>query len=312
MIEAPKILRNSLRILGFSILALGFLTSIGRTDPLTDALSCLQARDDAARARDGLIFQADSLGRLMIGRQTGPSQKLLRRAEHIEREAMDRSLDLLQTEERCRTLASTALEYCAKRMEDLRQALDRGTLDQPGKQELLRLQEIRARLQATQESESTLHVPILAPDSSDTQEILKSKLQYYHDAQGYLEGLAHTVSRRIEQVREEGRVLAEAGRFLGDINFLDEGERGPTGAASPNPGVPIGGAERPGVDLHRGFGAGDLEFALRMTPTSEADSEQLARLLQGFGLKIQRELGAVTKQIERLQARVVPEGPSFR
>ena len=86
--------------------ALGFLTvlswSVARADSIDDALRCLSEQQALAAARDDLLIRADSLGARIANAGGAVPKAWLRDAERIQRDAMDRELDLLVAKDRCR------------------------------------------------------------------------------------------------------------------------------------------------------------------------------------------------------------------
>jgi hypothetical protein len=199
------------------MISLGFLTPAARGGVLEDALACLDAQARGEQERSLWLGQADSLGReIEAARARGEDapQKLLRQAEKIQRTAMDRELELMAGRGRCRELSSRALEQCEREIGGIEARLAAGGGSTEEASRLLALREARARLQASLSAPATLGVPALPPDSTDTQETLRSKLQYYRDVQGYLGSLDQRVAQRLAQVTQERRTLAEAQRFL--------------------------------------------------------------------------------------------------
>lgn len=324
----PRPLRPFRRafLAGFLISTLGFLTASGlfprggaaqAATPLEDALSCQARLRESETGRDRLLRQADSLGAQIVQvRQSGKKapEALLRQAARIQGEAMDRELDLLAQRERCRTLSEEALSFCSRRIAELQALLEGGRGDAGVSAELLRLQEERARLEGTLSGPAVFGYPLLPHDSSDTQETLKAKLQYYVDVHGYLAALDRRVSSRRGQVVEERRSLLEAQRFLQELALVDEGGRVSSGGSvllrggTGGSGLPDGAAGRQtGASAALPNRAGDLEFVLGLAPATPEESDHLIRLLDGFRQEIQRELDAVARERERIASRILPE-----
>jgi hypothetical protein len=300
---------------GFSWLALGFLTPAVRADLVADALGCLDTQAQHEAQRGAWLAQADSLGRqIEAARSEGRSapKDLLRRAEKIQRTAMDRELELMTERARCRALSSRALSDCVREIGAIEAVLASGRGNGAQASRLLGLREARSRLEAALAVPATLGYPALAPDSTDTQETLRAKLQYYHDVRGYLQGLEERVAARLAQVEQERRTLVEAQRFLQDLAFLDEGGRVSPGASAPGGPNPDGMGRPFTGSVGAGSGSENLELVLGLTPVTPEDSDQLIRLLRGFQAEIQRELESVSNDSKTIERRILPDIPAPR
>lgn len=306
----------------FSIIGLSFLTVWGDcspalADPVDDALRCLDDQGKTAARRDLLIGRADSLGRIAEAAQKSGQktpEALLRKAEKIQREAMDEQLGWMTAEEACLKLAAAAQRVCSERIDRLQQAMRSGAATPAQAADLLKLQEIRARLEASLAGPASLAYQPLLPDSSDSQETLRTKLQYYQDERSYLERLDGRVSARLAQISQERRTLLEAQRFMRDLDFLDEGGRISPGGSARVPRLPpaSGASEdpsRPSGQVQLGGQANDLEFALGVSPTTPQQSDHITAVLQEFRREIQRELEKISKDVEVVQERILPGLP---
>ena len=272
-----------------------------RATAVDDAVDCLgeQARTEARRAE--LLGRAESLGvRIEVARAGGTPapQELLRRADRLDREAQDLDLELVLRRTECRERVTRALPECERRIAILETMLAGGSGGEAGAEELLRLRALRARLQGWLAGPVFLGYPLIPPDSTDTPETLAEKLRYYEEVIGALRGLRDRVRTRRSEVAEERRSLEEAGRFLRDLSFLDEGGRvSPSGTArlrgapgdiaAPDTVRRVAGSSDPA-----GAG-GDLGRILAASPATPEESDRILRLLDGYLLAIERELVVV-------------------
>lgn len=309
-------LGRTLGIAGILTASLGFLTGSPLAGPLEDALDCLDSLDQERAAREANLARAESLGVRIEALRTAGEEvpgDLLRQAERLEQEALDREVELLSDRERCRRLSREALESTRDRIDLLQAGLARGDLSSAEAAELLDLQEARTRLQAALEEPMALGYVLLPADPSDTEETLEAKLQYYEDVQGYLHGLSGRIAERRDEVADERRTLVEAQRFLEDMSFLDEGGRISPGGLVRLPGA--GGIE--GEEFARsaggagelGLGQEEMEFLMAQSPSSPEESDQLLALLERIRQRIESELEAVSRETERIRARLAPEAP---
>ncbi len=262
--------------------------------------------------------EADSLGRQVeaLGKQASAAR--LREADRIQQKALDLELTLADHQARCRELAGAALPSCQDRIRELESRIRDGHGTSDDAAALIRLQEARSRLEQALEGPVVLEYPPLAPDSLDTQETLRAKLQYHQDVSGYLQALSLRVGDRLARLTEERRTLVEARRFIQDLNLVDAGgDVSPGGAVRVRGGIAGGGdgeggngRTAPSADIARE--AGDLEFALGITPTTPEESDRLIRVLDNFRREIQRELEAVSSETREIEQRIVPESPPPR
>lgn len=297
-----------------------FGPSVARADAVDDALRCLDEQAALEVRQDGMLREAETLGRRIESERVegrDAPKDLLRRAERLQREALDLQLELLGKRQACRDQASRALPRCEERLRAAEEALASGRGSEAAARELLLLREARGRLQAGVAGPAMLGYPLLPPDSSDTQESLQAKLQYHDEIQGDLRRQAGRVEARVRQVREERRTLAEARRFLEDLSFLDEGGRVAPGGSVTLPGAPGGGAPpnggagRTAGGTELGGAAASLELVLGWTPATPEESDRVLRLLEEARAAIANELEAVERTSEeirrRLAARSAPE-----
>jgi hypothetical protein len=302
---------------GISVAALLTLASpIARAEPVEDALRCLeeQARLEAQRAT--LLHAADSLGLRSEeagrgGRRVDPA--LLRKAERLQREALDLEVTYLARREDCRRAVARALPACDERLRGLERVLAQGRADPVAARDLLDWREVRSRLQSGIEEPAVVGYPLLPPDSSDTQESLRAKLQYHEEVHGHLRDLAARIDARSNQLREERRTLEDARRFLDELGFLDEGGRIAAGRSdelggtpgNPNPPTDALGrlaGRRDGAD--RGI---DLESVLGWTPATPEESDRFLRFLDAHRREIGQEIQAVERMTGRIRERILPE-----
>jgi len=289
------------------------------TAALDDALRCLDEQAGLEVGRDSMLQTAGSLGRRIEAERAagrGAPGDLLRRAERLQQDAMDLELELLGKRQACRDAAQRALPGCEARIRALEAALHEGRGSEAEARELLLLREARGRLQAGLAGPAMLGYPLLPPDSTDTQETLRAKLQYHEEVQGRLRSLAERVGTRACQVREERRTLAEARRFLEDLSFLDEGGRVTPGGTAQFRGGPGGGVGLPDGNAARPTGAAevagsaaDLERILGWTPATPEESDRLLRMLEQIGAVIDGESRAVAGMLEQIRGRIRPETP---
>jgi hypothetical protein len=295
---------NGRKILG-AVLAASTLLMLpagaSRATAVDDAVDCLdeQARTEARRA--GVLAQAESLGVRMEAASGGGSvapQDLLRRADRLDREAQDLDLELALRRTECRERATRALPECERRIAALETALAGGGGNAASAEELLRLRALRTRLQGWLAGPVLLGYPLIPADSTDTPETLSEKLRYYDEVTGALRELRDWVRARRSEVAEERRSLEEAGRFLRDLSFLDEGGRvSPSGperlrSAPGEDALPDSARRGPGVAASAGTG-GDLGRLLAASPATPDESDRILRLLDGYLQVIERELVVV-------------------
>lgn len=303
--------RNSLALavgVGFLMLA----PQVARGGAVEDARQCLEAQARAEAERDQSLSAADSLGARIADAGEAVPTNLLREAEALQRRAMDRELDLLVQKDRCRKLATSAVAELDRQIEKLEAGLARGGLAADAAAQLLESKRLRADFAAALESPPLLSYAELQPDSSDTQETLAAKLQYYRDVSDYLRGIDQRLSRRVSELKSERRLLEETSRFLRDLSFLDEGGRvsadgsvrlrGGAGGDVP----PSGGQERPNLEFPMDGRSTSLEFALHATPTSSEESERIEVLLTRYQREIERDLGRIAERTQRIEARILP------
>jgi hypothetical protein len=267
-----------------------------------------------------MLRDAEELGlRIESAEREGRGAVQLRRqAERLQSEAMDLEVELLAKREDCRRAAGDALPLCLERLRALEATLKAGRAGQEEARDMLRLREARGRLQAGISGPAVLGYPLLPPDSTDTQESLRAKLQYHEEVASDLRNLAGRVDARAKEVGEERRTLAEARRFLEDIGFLDEGGRVTAGGSAQFRGMPgtpggpddvvsrvVGGAEVSGA-------GGNLELVLGWTPATPEESDHLLRVLEGYRGAIRAELEAVERNLAEIRARVLPGVPANR
>ncbi|MFN8549079.1 MAG: hypothetical protein U0527_14205 [Candidatus Eisenbacteria bacterium] len=294
---------------------IGFLMlfpPVARAGAIEEASQCLEAQARAEAERDRSLTAADSLGARIADAGDGVPSSLLREAEAMQRRAMDRELDLLVQKDRCRKLATSAVAELDRRIERLEAGVELRGAAAGAMGELLEAKRLRAGFAAALESPPLLSYADLEPDSSDTQETLAAKLQYYRDVSDYLRGVGQRLTRRVSELESERRVLEETSRFLRDLSFLDEGGRvsadgsvrlrgGAGGGDSPG-----GGQERPSLEFPTDGRSASLEFALRATPTSSEESERIEVLLTRYQREIERELGRIAERTQRIEARILP------
>ena len=295
-------------------LVLGFLMPIARpsrADSLSDALRCREEETKAEAARDQLLEQADSLGARISAGGASINEEWLREAEALQRRAMDRELDLLVVKDRCRRLAERAVRDLDSKITEWESRLSRDAGDEALATSLLLARQSRADLAAGLEAPAILTYADLPPDSSDTQETLEAKLQYYRDVEEYLARIDQRLDRRAKELEAEQRVLEEAGRFLRDLSFLDEGGRvSADGSVRLRSGVPGGGGEgqdRPTMQMPGDARSQTLEFALHASPASPEESDRIRALLQGYRREIARERERIEERTQRIEARLQPD-----
>lgn len=304
--------RTSSRILVTSaLLSLGFLMpgSVRAQDPIQNVLDCLQAQEEIDRSRARLLAQADSVGFLAANDGGEPSAALLRQAESLQQRYSEMGVDLLLQREQCRRFAQVALESCERRIETLQAKTHAGRATADETAELVRLQSLRPQLQASLESPPVYEYPILDLGPDDTAETLRAKLQYYSEVATLLQALESRIGERRRQVEEETETLREARRLVEDLSFTDMGDRSagdrnvltrdklPTGT---DDGGVFG---RQNSDYPLDHATSDLDFALRLSPTTQADSEQILALLDHYrdeiALRLER-VGVERSSIESM------------
>ncbi len=293
-----------------------------RADVVEDALRCLERQAEGERRRERLLLQADSLGGRIEDAQSGGRSapgSLLRRAERLQREALDLELELLVQRQGCREETARAIAFCDSSLRRLEVDLGGGGGDPGRARDLLRLRAARDRLEAQSAPVASLGYPLLPPDSLDTQESLRAKLLYHDDLRDHLGGLLRRLDVRRDQVAEERRTLIEARRFVDDLSFLDEGGRvaprgdralpsAPNGSPAPEPGL----AGRQAVPSGPGTVGGQIELVLGWAPTSAEESDRLLAALDGFRTEIRREIDLVLRTREAILARILPDAGTPR
>jgi hypothetical protein len=283
-----------------------------RADALQDAKACLDERARAESERDLRLHEADSLGR-RIESLRGEGKEIpedwLRSAEKIQRQAMEQELELMSRRLRCRDLVEKALAACSKEIVEVEGEIRAGRGGPDKATRLLVLQDARTSLEAELTGPVTLGYPLLPADSTDTQEVLRGKLQYYRDVRGDLAALEGKVNARLERVTEERRTLAEAQRFIRDLSFLGEGGRALPGGISAGPGgIAVGGDSTwSRGEVTGGSSSRDLELVLGLTPATPEQSDRLIRLLQGFLKEIRKEMAIIDQEMGKLEQRILPE-----
>lgn len=301
-------------ITGFLMIALGFLTGTAWSDSVGEALECLEAMERERAAHDDRMVEAESVGlRIDHLRRTGAGvpDELLRRAERLEQDALEREVALSSRREICRTLSRTALEQVRRRIQELEGTLASRDLSAQDAAELIRLHDARSRMEAILEGPITLIYALLPLDPSDTHESLRAKLQYYEDVHGYLGGLLDRIHVRRTHLVRERQTLVEAQRFLEEMSFLDEGGRMSPGGTIRLPGSgDIGGVDvarpagRPG---ELGPASRELESLMALSPASPDESDRLLILLDQIRHLIESEVEAVSRERDRIEERLLPD-----
>lgn len=292
---------------------IGFLTIAASAEPVEQALECISAMEREQLVHDEKVIEAESVGlRIDHLRRAGAavSEELLRRAERLEQDALDREVALASRRGLCRSLSMAALEQCRERIQGLQSSLSVGELTSEDAADLLRLYDTRSRLEAVLEAPITLSYALLPLDPSDTHETLQAKLQYYEDVHDYLEGLLARVSARRADVDGERQTLVEAQRFLDDMGFLDEGGRMSSGGPIRLPGGDAGGVDhaRPaGRSGELGLASRELESLMSLSPASPGESDQLLDLLGQILIRIGSEVEAVSRERDRIGERLLSD-----
>lgn len=307
-----------------AVLALGFLLArppgpAGAT-PLDDASLCLDEQVRAEERRASVLRAADSLGlRMEEARRRGARapQELLRQADRLDREAQGLELELVLRRSECRDRAVQALPECERRIADLGAALAAGGGGVAGAEELLRLRALRARLQGWLAGPVLLGYPLIPPDSTDTSETLGEKLRYHEEVAGALRELRERVRARRSEVADERRSLEEAGRFLRDLSFLDEGGRvSPSGTArfrgAPGDNASPDTMRRGTGSADLGGAGGDLGRILVASPATPGESDRILRLLDGYLQAIEGEIRTVTTATDDIRQRLEGENHAPR
>jgi hypothetical protein len=283
-----------------------------RADAVDDALRCLEAEARTAGRRESLLVQAESLGVRIEAAQTArgrPPQDLLRRAERLDREGDDLALQLVLQRASCREQAVPALAECRARIGRLESDLASGGGEARQAEELLRLRDLRGRLETFLAGPVFLGYPLIPPDSTDTVEILEEKLRYHEQVRDDLRGLEARLRVRRKEVAQERQSLAEASRFLRDLDFVDEG-----GRVSPSGSVRFRGAPPDNAtpdSMRRAFGSagmagsgGDLNRLLQTSPSSPEESDRILRLLDGYLRAIDGEMRTVSAAADDIRRRI--------
>lgn len=296
--------RGRVRILG-SLLGLGFLMlpREGSSTPLEDVEECLAQQRTVETERSRILVRADSLGFAAALADEEPSENLLREAERLTRRYSALGVDLLLRRELCRRLTAAALAECEVRITALQEAAreGRGGPDEAG--ELVRLQGLRAELQANLETPPVYAYPILPLGPDDTEETLLAKQQYYTEVEGILDALDARIDERLGQVRDEAEALRQAQRLVGDLAFVDVGDRATDDVItrdkihSDPPGRPL-----PEFAIERG--ESDLDFALRVRPTTVQGIEEIVSMLERYRESVGDQLAAIQQERERVESRL--------
>lgn len=304
--------RSAGAIIGF-LMFLGVLGGHAWADAVSDALEC---RAELAREevlRDRCLLRADSLGSMVEDRSGDAAAPARRAAELVQREAMDRELEILVRRDRCRRLAELALASLDPALVAVQDSIAQGLGFGGTTARLMRMTAERADLRSSLVQPAILSYADLAPDSTDTDETLRAKLEYYEDVRSYLDGVLERLEDRVAELRKESRVLEEASRFLRDLDFADEGGRvssdGAVRLRNPLPGgsPDDGGMSRTAGSVAAEERSGSLEFALHANPSNREESERLTRLLGGHKREIKRELEKIARKIELFLA-YAPQG----
>src|SRR5690606_14193976 len=130
-----------------------------------------------------------------------------------------------------------------------------------------------------------------------------------------LKALEGRIEERRRQVQEEAETLREARRLVGDLSFTDMGDRsaGDRNVLTRDK-LPAGTGDggvfgRQNSDYPFDHATSDLDFALRLSPTTQADSNQILALLDRYRGEIEDRLervGAERASIESLLAARTP------
>jgi hypothetical protein len=293
---------------------LAWPTVTGAT-PLDEAALCLDEQAGAEARRAILLRAADSLGlRIEEARASGTRapQALLRQADRLDREAQGLDLELVMRRVECRDRATLALPECERRIADLEADLAAGRGATADAEELLRLRVLRTRLQGWLAGPVLLGYPLIPPDSTDTSETLGEKLRYHEEVAGALRELEQRVRARRSEVADERRSLEEAGRFLRDLSFLDEGGRVSPSGTSRFRGAPGDNAtpdtmRRVAGSADLAGAGGDLGRILAASPATPGESDRILRLLDGYLQAIEREIRTVTTATDDIRRRLQGE-----
>ncbi len=298
-------------MLAWAVAPAGFALPAHAT-AVDDAVQCLEQQARAESERALLLARAESLGVSMESARSGgasPPQSLLRTAERLSRDTQDLDLELILRRTECRDRAAQALPECEQRIASLERALALGRAATADAEELLRLRALRTRLQGWVAGPVFLGYPLIPPDSTDTPETLAEKLRYHEEVAGELRSLGDRLRARRAELAEERWSLEEAGRFLRDLSFLDEGGR-VSPAGTPELRVAPGDPERPGSAPSAPGGADpagtqpELERLLAASPATPEESDRLLRLLAGYLRAIERELRVVDAAGQAIRGRV--------
>jgi len=306
-------------VLGLTAAALAASSpSPARGQLVQQALDCLSEQHRLESVRDLQLTAADSLATL-VDALGSPSGELLRAASALEQRALDRELDLFVQRETCREAARAALPGLEDRLDELARRVSDRKASVAQAEELLELLDARAAIQAALAERVSLDYPDLPPEPDDSEETLRGKLQYHVEVASYLRSVDARVGVRLGQLEEEARVLAEANRFLQDLAFLDEGgrlESGGTvrvrGGSLPGEDPDAGDMSRPLGDMSADTRDATLDFALRYSPMTPAESRRVREVLTLFRREIQKELEQIADQIARIEPRLSPEDSAPR
>lgn len=294
---------SKFRVLG-SLFGLGFLMlpTESSSTALDDVGECLAEQRAVESERSRLLIQADSLGFAAALAGDEPSETLLREAERLQGRYSALGVDLLLRRDLCRTLTAAALSECEERIATLEEAARGARARAEEATELVRLQGLRAELQANLETPPVYAYPILPLGPDDTEETLRAKQQYYAEVEGILDALDARIDERLGQVRDEAEALRQAQRLVGDLSFVDIADREAgdgiaRGKIPTDPG-------RPQEDFTVERGDGDLDFALRIRPTTAQGIEEVVDLLERYRDSVHDQLDAIRQERERVETRL--------
>lgn len=276
---------------GFLTLLLHFLMFSAVAGPVEESLGNL---DRLETARNGILAQADSLGRLVsIGpdRGSGRQKSLLREIDRLSERSRDLEVEILLERQRCRSLAVQELAaLAAQNSSDLerRRALD----------------EIVDRRLADRSGADWVWVE---PDSADGVETLLDKQAYLKDLRDRIQATRSRVNSRVERLRRERSLLRASEGFADEARFLDEGGRVGSDERALLRGVsgaPLeGGSGR--VPGSGGGGAEQAPFPAAAGSSTAPSGDPLASLLEtrgGLDADLERA-NATLDAIDRLLSR---------
>ena len=286
-------LASRIRLVGFLIVPLGFLTAPAPAAPLDDALGRL---DRLEQQRSRLLAEADSLGQLL---QSLPSDKggeaktILRQAERLAKRSTDVDVEILLAREGCRTLALQELET-------LRAASGTATADAAREDSVLGILEGRLADRIGDE------LVLVQPDSLDGVEALLDKQAYLQDLRDRMVTLDRRLGERAKRVRREQAVRDASAGFTDEARFLDEGGRVGSDdlvrlrGASPTDGGGEGAARiAPAAGDGTVAGEGDASF---VPAPGSASSEDPVRTLARARARLAQDLSHVATALESTRA----------